>query len=191
MRIPADNGPYRHPIQVYSASKARALLASDAFFANNKTEFDHINILPSFVIGRSELTTKPEDITYSSNGVVMRQVLGVSYPKSVPGSTVHVNDIAKIHVLALNSKITGNQSFMASSQGLDGTVYRDTSKTVEKHFAEAVESGLLPNNGTQITKALRLDSSETEKAFAIKSASYEEQVKSVVGHYLDILGAKA
>lgn len=74
---------------------------------------------------------------------------------------IHVNDVAKIHVLALNL------NFMATSGGVEGWCWEDAIEIVKKHFPEAVEDGRLPADGSQPTK-LRIDSSKTEKVLGIE-----------------------
>jgi nucleoside-diphosphate-sugar epimerase len=188
-RVPADDGPYRHAIQAYSASKVKALLATDRFFVSNQPEFDHVNIMPCFVIGRNELATTPEEVTLSSNGVLLRLVLGTDGFMPLPGTTVHLNDVAKMHVLSLDSdKVAGGSNFLAASGGLEGIQFNDYQEIVRRNFPNAVENGTLPNNGNQITKSLRLDASKSEAVFGFKFQGYEEQVMSVVGQYLQLLG---
>jgi nucleoside-diphosphate-sugar epimerase len=188
-RVPADEGPYGHALQAYSASKVKALLATDEFFASNKPEFDHINIMPCFVIGRNDLATTPEAVSMSSNGVLLRLVLGSDGFMPLPGTTVHLKDVAKMHVLALNSdKIAGGSNFIAASAGLKGNQFNDYQEIVRRNFPNAVENGTLPNNGDQPTKSLKLDASKSEAVFGFKFQGYETQVVSVVGQYLELLG---
>ncbi|KAF2666189.1 NAD(P)-binding protein [Microthyrium microscopicum] len=189
-RVPADNGPYAHVMQAYAASKVKALLATDEFFANNKTEFDHVNIMPSFVLGRNDLATTPEEIASSSNGVLMRLVLGHDAPMPLPGTTVHLEDVAKMHVLSLDSaKVAGGSNFVATSGGLEGIQFNDYQEIVNRRFPSTIENGRLPNNGTLTTKSLKLDASKAETVFGFKFQGYEEQVVSVVRQYLEILGS--
>ena len=190
-RVPFDEGPYQHPPQAYFAFKVKALLAIDDFFAKNKMEFDHINIMPSYVLGKNELTTTPEDITHSSNRMLMGLVLGHDGPMPIPGSVVWLDDVARIHVEALNrEKIAGGQSFDAVGSGIEGIQWNDYQDIVKRHFPEAVQDGRLPNSGKQVTRVVRVDAQKTEKAFGMKFRGFEEQVVEVVGFYLELLAAK-
>jgi nucleoside-diphosphate-sugar epimerase len=187
-RVPVDNGPFQHAMQAYCASKVKALLATDEFFASNTTEFDHVNIMPCVTIGRNELATTPEEIMSSSNGVIMRIVLGVDAQLPLPGATVHLDDVAKIHVLALDSgKVAGGSSFLAVSGGVEGIQFNDYKEIVQRNFPKAVADGTLANNGNQPTKSLRFDASNTETVFKLKFRAYEDQVTSLVGHYLELV----
>jgi nucleoside-diphosphate-sugar epimerase len=188
-RVPADNGPYGHAMQAYCASKVKALLATDEFFASNKPEFDHVNIMPCFVIGRNDLATTPEEVSSSSNGVLVRLVLGNDGQMPLPGTTVHLNDVAKMHVLSLQTdKVAGGSNFIGAAGGVEGIQFNDYQKIVREYFPKAVENGTLLNNGNQPTKSLRLDASKSEAVFGIKFKGYEEQVISIVGQYLELLG---
>lgn len=108
--------------------------------------------------------------------------------KAVPNNFNHVDDNARVHVLALDPRIAGNQSFIVSNTGMDGMTMEDTNKIVAKRFPEAIEDGRLPNNASYGTVVSKIDNSKTEKTLDFKHASYEETVVSVVGHYLEVLG---
>lgn len=149
--------------------------------------FNVINIMPSFFIGKSELISGPEEITRGTNGVAFRPVLGLSTDFANPGATIHSDDVAKVHVLALDPKVQGNQNFGMMSGGVSGNVWGDSVDIVKKHFPEAVEDGRLPANGSQPTKRLLIDTNSTEEILGIKFRSYEEQVVDVTKHYLELL----
>jgi nucleoside-diphosphate-sugar epimerase len=191
-QIPFPAGPYHHMFEAYAAGKVRSLVATKEFIAEKRPEWDVINIMPSFVIGENELITEPAGLCDGTNAAMFAQVLGKdSGWGAVPSTSILVDDIAKLHVEALDAKIPGNQSFLAVSEGEQGTVWKDAIEIVNRNFPEAVKKGVLPNNGTSATKRTKIDSSRTEKVFGFKFASYEEQVKSVVKQYLGMLGEDA
>ncbi|KAG0645446.1 Ketoreductase CTB6 [Hyphodiscus hymeniophilus] len=191
-QIPFPAGPYSHVFEAYSASKVRALVATKDFVAEKKPEWDIINIMPSFVVGDNEMITDPKLISDGTVSAAMAQVLGGdSGWGAVPSTSVHVADVARLHVDALNPKIDGNQSFLAVSEGERGTRWEEAIAIVNKNFPEAVKKGVLPNNGTAATKRTKVDASRTEKVFGFKFASYEEQVKSAVKQYLELVGEAA
>ncbi|KAL2074268.1 hypothetical protein VTL71DRAFT_8046 [Oculimacula yallundae] len=190
--IPFPAGPYSNVFEAYAASKVRALLATNEFVNEKKPEWDVINIMPSFTVGDNEMITDPKLIPDGTVAAAMAQVLGGdSGWGAVPSTSVHVADIARLHVQSLNPKIPGNQSFLAVSEGERGTRWEDAIEIVNRNFPEAVRKGILPNNGPASTKRTRVDSSRTEEVFGFKFQSYEEQVKSVVQQYLSLLGEPA
>jgi nucleoside-diphosphate-sugar epimerase len=190
--IPFPAGPYSHVFEAYAAGKVRALVATKKFIAEKKPEWDVINIMPSFVVGENEMITDPKLIADGTVAAAMAQVLGGdSGWGAVPSTSVHVQDIARLHVESLDPKIEGNQSFLAVSEGERGTRWEEAIEVVNRNFPEAVKKGVLPNNGTAATKRTKVDSSRTEKVFGFKFQSYEEQVKSAVKQYLGLVGEAA
>jgi nucleoside-diphosphate-sugar epimerase len=181
--------PYHHPFEAYAAGKKRALIATKDFVKEKKPLFDIIHILPAFVVGDNELVTDPKLVADATVRAAFCQVLGEdSGWGAVPSTSVHVWDVANLHVKALDPTISGNQSFLAVSEGEKGTVWGDAIDIVNRNFPQAVKKGILPNNGHTPTKRTKIDASRTEKVFGFKFLSYEEQVKSVVKQYLTLLG---
>ena len=193
-RIPDDFGPYGHHFQAYAAEKSRALNATDKFIKTEKPHFEVSNIMPSFFIGKNELITDAADILSGTNRVAFSPVLGYKADGALPGAMSHVDDVAKVHVLALDPKVEGGQNFGLMSGGVNGNDWGTSVDIVKKHFPEAVKDGRLPADGTQPTKKFLYDTSETDRILGIKQKSYEEQVVSVTEHYLELLekaGGKA
>jgi nucleoside-diphosphate-sugar epimerase len=188
---PILEGPYSSAFEAYAASKVHSLVKTKEFVAQKKPEWDVINIMPSFVIGDNELVTDPKLIIDGTVGAAFVQVLGYGGRGPTPSTSVHVADVAKLHVEALDPKIAGGQSFLASSGGIEGTNWSDAIEIVSRNFPEAVKKGVLPNNGTSQTKKTKVDVSRTEEVFGFKFLSYEEQVKSVTRQYLGLLGEAA
>ena len=186
---PYPEPPYHHPFEAYAAGKKRALIATKDFVKEKKPLFDIIHIMPAFVVGENELVTDPKRIADATVRAAFAQVLGEdSGWGAIPSTSVHVWDIANLHVKALDPKIEGDQSFMAVSEGVKGTVWADAIDIVNRNFPEVVKKGILPNTGFTPTKRTKIDASRTEKVFGFKFLSYEEQVKSVVKQYLTLLG---
>ncbi|MCJ1451312.1 hypothetical protein MMC28_001648 [Mycoblastus sanguinarius] len=185
--VPDEHGPFVHYFQVYGASKANALNATKRFMETERPGFDVQNIMPSFFIGKNELTTDAADILNNTSGVAFGPVLGKKSDSANPGAQSHVDDVAKVHVLALNPKVEGGQNFGMRSNGVAGSPWDDSIEIVKKRFPEAVKDGRLPLGGKQPSKRLLYDTSRTEKILGIKFRTYEDQVVSVAEHYLDLL----
>lgn len=62
---------------------------------------------------------------------------------SMPNSHNHVDDCARVHVLALDPGVKDNSRFIMSSTGKDGTALEQTKAIVNIWFPEAVERGVL------------------------------------------------
>jgi len=184
------SGPFTSNFQAYCASKVSSLVATEEFVEKERPHYEVSTIHPSFVIGRAELVTDPKLITRGTNGAVMRQLLGIDNPVPAPSTSVHLLDVAKLHVLALDPKVAGGQRFFASSQGPNGSTWAEAIDIVKKHFPDEVAKGVFPLGGVAKTKPMLIDSSHAEKTFGFKFRSFEEQVVSVAGHYAELVAAQ-
>jgi nucleoside-diphosphate-sugar epimerase len=171
----------------YCSSKIASYKATKDFVTQKRPSFDIITLMPSFVIGGNELVTDPSKITDGSNGFAFAQILGVSVGVSGAGASVHLDDVAKLHVLSLDPAIPGNTHYILNSGGLDGTTWSDAVDIVARNYPQAVAAGVLPNNGVMETHKLRVDTSKVEKIFGWKFLGFEEQIKSLTDHYLSIV----
>lgn len=179
---------FTNVFQAYAASKAASLNQTEEWVSQNKPAFSVIHLFPGFVIGKDELITDVKDVFYGTNKEVLLPVTGGD-DGFKPSSSVHLVDVAQAHVAALNPQIEGNQGFILSSGGLRGTHWEECLDVVAKNFQDAVQSGVLSNDGKIATLPVKIDASNTEKTLGIRFRPFDEQVKSVVGHYLELVGA--
>ena len=142
--------------------------------------------MPVFVIGKNELVTSTKAFYTGTNLIAMAPLLGIVNPDPFMGISVHNDDVARVHVAALDPRIPGGSNFMCSSDGIQGCKWNDAIEVVKKNFPDAVAHGIFPLGGDQPTWTLKVDSSKTEEMFGFKFANYEEQVKSVAGHYVEL-----
>ncbi|TFB00470.1 hypothetical protein CCMA1212_007711 [Trichoderma ghanense] len=188
-RTPTTHGPFTNVIDAYSASKAAAFNETKKFVAEKKPQFDVIHVLPLYVIGRDETVTTAEQIVKGTNRILMGPLLGTPRPP-IPSAPVHLDDVARLHVLALDPKVEGNQDFLAGSHSLEPFDWRDSIDIIKKHFPQAVADGVFKFEAVEqlVTLKAQVDSTKAEKLFGFKFKRFEEQVVSVVGHYLELLG---
>lgn len=184
-RVPSNPGPYAHHFEAYVAAKANTLNATEAWIETEKPHFDVVHIWPGYVIGPNELVTDSKDVSFGSNEAVMLAVTGAQCPPT-PGSSVHLEDTARSHVIALDPKIPGNRGFLLHSGGLEGTTWEHAMDIVAREFRDEVASGLIPNNGKANTLKYRVDASESEEVLGFKYQSFEKQVKDIVGQYVEL-----
>jgi nucleoside-diphosphate-sugar epimerase len=189
-RIPLDKGPYGFEFQAYSASKAAALNESEAWIKENKPGFDLISILPGWIFGADELATTVKDFESSStNSVLLGLLRGNQSDVPSNSNSALVDDVARIHVLALDPKIPGNQAFVAAADGVNGMVWEDSIKVLEKNVPEAIAQGLVKTTGKQPTLTIPVDAKKTEETFGFKLAGFDEQVKSLVNQWIEVAKA--
>ncbi len=183
-RIPVAPAPFGFEFQAYSAGKAAALNATDEFVRDNKTTFDAISILPSWIFGHDELVT---DANYmrsgSTNSVLLGVVLGAKSELPYTGNAVKGTDVAAAHVRALDPKVSGNQSFAVTTD----IVWEDAITIAKKYYPEAFKNGQLKDDGKQPTLGMNWDIRKTEKVLGLKLDSFDSMVKEVAGQYLDLL----
>lgn len=186
-RTPLSPGPYSNQFEAYWASKTVALNASEAWMAENKPSFDLISIIPGWIFGDDEQATTAEYFdSATTNALLMGLLRGSVAPFSMNGNSVHVEDVAQLHIAGLDPKVPGNQAYMATSDGIKGTVYEDAVDIIKKHFPEDIAQGHLKTTGKLPTITVRIDASKTEETFGMKFIEFEGQVKSVVNQYLEI-----
>ena len=180
------SGPYPSSFVAYSASKKLAYNRTRDFIAQQAPHFTIINIMPVFVIGKNELATSTKDIDAGSNALALSTLLGRDVPSFMPGSVCHVDDVAFVHVAALDPKIKGNQNF-GVNLNVRGTHHWDAAiNIIKKHFPNAFEEGIFPFGGRGECQAYAYDTTATEETFNFKHKTYEAMVVSLAGHYIDI-----
>ncbi|KAL8707439.1 MAG: hypothetical protein Q9220_007527 [cf. Caloplaca sp. 1 TL-2023] len=181
---------YDTPQSAYHFSKSLSCKATKDFIHKNNPKFTVIHIMPSFVLGKHELHTTPEAIAgpTCTNIVALACALGDGLPEPTPGHTVDVDDVAMVHVAALDtSKVPGNDDFLLNAGALEGIKWNDAKEIIERRFPEAVEKGLFPLKGNSETKVLKADATRAEKVFGFKYKEFEDQIVSLVKHYLEAI----
>ena len=178
------SGPFDNLFAAYGASKVAALNVTEEYVRTEKPQFDINHIAPAFVIGKNELASTHAEVLAGTNAAALAHVLG-SDAGPTPSASVFVNDIARMHVLALDPKVPGGQLFLGVSDD-SKTRWEDAFDIVKKHFPAAVEKKVFPLSGKNPTKRLTFDNEYTKRTLGIEFAGFEEQVKSVAGHYLEL-----
>ena len=185
-RIPFDEGPWDFEFQAYSAGKAAALNAAEAFVREKKPHFDLIPIIPGWIFGRNELITRAEDMkSESTNSVLLAFLTGLQNPVPYGGELVLGQDVAKLHVLALSPAIEGNRAFLASVVAK----WEDAHDVLKQRYAHAVAEGKLSLDGKQDTIDIKVPGTETEKAFGFNFQPFETMVTEVADQFLELSAA--
>jgi nucleoside-diphosphate-sugar epimerase len=177
-RIEFEFGPYESEFAAYAASKVAALAEAECWMARTHPDFDLIHLHPSFVEGRNDLATTPREAMKGTNGLVLGLAFGKNFENPIAGATVHNEDVARAHIQALDSSVPGNSSYILSQS----TEWNDAIDIIRRKFPNAS----LPNTGSAVTHELPIDVSATEDVFGFQHLGFSEQVKSVVGHYLEL-----
>lgn len=177
-RIKFEEGPYETEFAAYAASKVAALEEAESWMEQTRPKFDLVHLHPSFVEGRNDLANNARDAMKGTNGLVLGLALGKQFENPIAGATVHNDDVARAHVQALDGSVCGNTSYILSQP----MRWNDAIDIVRREFPGV----MLPDSGNADTNELPIDVSATEQAFGLRFLGFEEQVKSVVGHYLEL-----
>ncbi|UKZ72169.1 uncharacterized protein TrAtP1_013108 [Trichoderma atroviride] len=185
-------GPYPNWITAYAASKALAFEATKEWMAKHKPSFDLITIEPVFVLGRDDSATKVEELFKGSNGMLLGPLVGHPQLRPTACNPVHVDDVALMHVRALDPAIPGNEDYLSNSHSLENMEWAQSFDIIKKHYPKECAEGIFKVDTTERPKTLkvRVDGTKAEKAFGITFKSFEEQVVSAAGQYLELIGRK-
>lgn len=181
-RIPFVPGPYANEFEAYAASKVAALHEAEAWMAAQNPGFDVVHLHPSFVEGRNDLALHTREVLKGTNAITLSIALGKQFNYSTMGATVHLEDVARVHVQALDEAVPGNTSYILSQN----TEWDEVTEIISRNFPDAVRKGILPNSGSALTHPVFIDSGLSEEVFGFRHTGFEYQVKSVVGHYLEL-----
>lgn len=175
--------PHAAPLLAYAASKSMALDAAEEYMETQRPGFDLVVLMPAYVFGPNQLARTREDFARGSNGILLGHLLGR------PGAplmtlSVHIDDVARIHVLSLNEAVPAGRYLLASG-GTAGTDWAEAFWVIKRYFAEAIGATFIRDPEVRMMN-VRADTLKAERAFDIKFKSFREQVKDVVEYYLSL-----
>ncbi|KAG6240617.1 hypothetical protein E4U24_006415 [Claviceps purpurea] len=177
----------------YIRSKALAFTAIQDFLRDKTPQFTVVNILPVFIIGRDDKITgvKPY-YSKGTNSFLMGPLLGIKNHITVMGgNSVHLDDVAELHVRALDENLTtGNETIIAAAGPMR---WSDCFDIVQRRFPKECAEGVFPFDDVlrPSTSAVNVDNSKAKRLLGREFKTYEEQVISVVEHYLELRGQRA
>ncbi|KAL8948255.1 MAG: hypothetical protein Q9222_005540 [Ikaeria aurantiellina] len=184
--IPPTNPPHKSPLEALATAQSRALLATNTFLTKNKPGFTVVSLLPSVTIGRNELARSTKDLLQGSNLQAFQHLQGVK-ASALPSTTVHVDDVAKSHVLSLDTqKVEHSQRLFLNSGGVQGTAWYLAKEIVKKHYMEDMKKGWLSLDGDQPVNTVKIDSSRTEKELGISFAGFEKQMRDLLDQWVEL-----
>lgn len=151
--------------------------------------FDLINIEPVFIFGRDETATDTNGLIRGANGVLLRPLIGQHSETPYAGIPVHVDDVAMMHVRSLDRKIPGNTDYIATSHPLGGIEWATAFDIVKKHYPKECAEGVFQADTEKRPRSTRIlvDNSRAENIFGFTFKSFEEQVLSVAGQYIEFV----
>lgn len=182
-RVPFTPGPYRSEFAAYANSKMAALHAAEKWHDATRPAFDLVHLHPSFVLGRNDMVaSSAQDCVRGTNAMVLAMLLGKRFGPFA-GATVHVDDVARCHVNALDVRsVPGNTSYILSQP----STWDDAREIAGRLFPEAVAKRLLLDTGSLGTTAVDIDVEMAQQTLGVRFKGFESQVKSIVAQYLEL-----
>ncbi|PQE31375.1 cinnamoyl- reductase protein [Rutstroemia sp. NJR-2017a WRK4] len=180
---PQDLDTITSVFPAYCAAKIATLNATDAFVSTHNPAFDVVRIFPGFVYGRDSRATDIPSLMTGSNRLLLSTILGQAFPEPQLAGAAHVLDVARVHVLALNSSLARTQDFGVTIP----VVYDDAFQIVKKHFPKEVEEGIF-KQGSQPSLRIEWKAEKTEEVLGFRFRGFEDMVVDVAGQYLEFLG---
>lgn len=187
-RVPFTSGPYHSEFAAYANSKIAALQAAESWYEEMRPAFDIIHLHPSFVLGRNGMVSTPNECMKGTNAMILGMLLGKDFGSAFAGATVHVDDVAKCHVIAAAGFRTepGCTSFILSQKSR----WNDAKAVAERLFPEAVAKKILVSSGDIGTTHIPIDSSETEETFGFRFRNFDDQLYSLISQFLELRVSK-
>ncbi|TGJ83989.1 hypothetical protein E0Z10_g4776 [Xylaria hypoxylon] len=168
----------------YAAGKSIALDTAEGFLKANSPSFETVFLVPSFTFGPNKLSKTVDDFNQGSNAILLGHILGKSKDPLLTLS-VHIDDVAKAHVLALQQSVPPGR-YILDSEGPAATNWSDALPFVKKYYPDAVPS-VFAEDAEPVSVKMVLDNSKAGKALGIEFKSFEEQVKDTAGFYLSLV----
>lgn len=197
-RILIPEGPFDSDYAAYAASKAAALVHADEWLRREQPGFEVVILHPGCVLGGHQgAETVREMLGKGGNGVLVSLLMGREFgdDKKFVGVTAHVEDVARVYVDALRVKMgmdeVGNERRVRGYLLGKGMVWEEAKAIAEREFKGRFGRGIFVKTGRAETVQLGVDVREIEEAFGFGFRGLEEQVRSVVGQYLELNDRKA
>lgn len=176
-------GPFQNVYDAYQAAKIHLLHKSREIVEQmqHSPRFDVISILPGYTFGRNEMAMSAQQMFQSSNGVLLMLLQGRKFPIDRITGVAHLDDVAAVHVRALDRSVKGNSIYGVSISAK----YNSAIEIAQKHFLGAFERGIFAP-GDQPSEVIEWDSTATENIFDIRFKDFVDMVVDVVAQYLNL-----
>lgn len=158
----------------------------------HKPSFDLITIEPTFVLGRDETAADVDGLLRGPNATLIGPLIGQPQPIPLPCMPVHVDDVALMHVRSLDPAVPGNEDFLANSHSLQSPQWDESFDIIKKHYPKECAEGIFKVDTAERPKTLPImvDTTKAEQVLGINFKTFEEQILSISGQYLELIGQK-
>lgn len=139
--------------------------------------------------GASELHEKVEDMENGFNKATIDTALGkiIEFPKRT--AQILQQDVARVHVLALDDKLVRNlENLVVDANDGRGKPWDEMAEIIKRCYPRQVEDGILQPIKGQEDSTKRYDVRSTQKALGVGFSDAVCIVRSVVDQYLQLRG---
>ncbi|KAG5953462.1 hypothetical protein E4U58_000392 [Claviceps cyperi] len=175
-------------MNAYIRSTALAFAAVRIFMAEKRPQFTVANILPVLSLRRDDEFTDVATIQFKgANSLLLGPLLGIyNNLPAMMGNSVHLDDVAELHVRALDALLTmETETFIAAAGPMNWSNCFDI---VKGRFPKEHAEGVFPfyDIVRPTTSVLNVDNSKAKRLLGRKFKTFEEPVVSVVEQYLHL-----
>ncbi|KZV86952.1 NAD(P)-binding protein [Exidia glandulosa HHB12029] len=168
------------PVGAYYGSKTFAEKAAYEFLDNEKPSFDIVTLNPPMVYGPI-LNSQTAASLNESNTFIYNILTGKTDDGKVPKTGVHiwvdVRDIARAHILALETPAASNQRFLIKADGIYSA--QEIADVLRKHFPEQPRIPVgTPGGGLGLKDSdiFLADNSKSKEVLGMQYGSLEEML---------------
>ncbi|KAB8293723.1 hypothetical protein EYC80_009208 [Monilinia laxa] len=144
---------------------------------------ESVRVFPGFFYGKDERATDTKSLMSGSNRLVLTIILGTKFDDPRLAGAAHIDDVANVHVLALDKEKAGTQDFGVTTP----VVYDNAFDIVKNHFPKEVDEGVF-TQGSQPSLPINWNAEKTEEVLGFKFKAYEDMVIDVSKQYLGFSG---
>jgi nucleoside-diphosphate-sugar epimerase len=177
-----ENGDFEVPqnpaataMRLYMASKLLANKATWEFRETAKPHYALVTLHPAFVYGHNLVQSSADGIQSGSNSGLWNLIMKGDPSGSTVG--VHIQDVAKAHVKALDPKIPDGSKYLLAGPKTTGP---DVAKIVRRLYPD---SGALISEDTQGV-SFPVDTTKAETELGIQWRSFEAMVRDLMDQQL-------
>jgi hypothetical protein len=116
-----------------------------------------------------------------TNKTVLALLLGRRFGPFA-GAVVHVDDVARAHVAAIDQRVYGGESYILSRAAR----WDDAIAVAKAAWPEAFAKRVFVESGSVGTTPLPMDTRTTDTTFRFELMGYDDMVRSVVGQFAEL-----
>ena len=187
--LPPETAEAVSEFEALTNSKIIAYETAVNFAKERKPSFDLVHVLPGLMQGASELHETAEEMEQGFNKATIDTALGkiIGMPKRT--AQILQQDVARVHVLALDHKLVRNlDNLVVVANDGRGIPWDEMVETIKRCYPKEVEDGILRPTKGQQNSTKRYDVRSTHQVLGVGFSDAVCIVRSVMDQYLQLRG---